>query len=347
MVLKISSILILLIANLFSYGQDHQFSQFYAAPLYLAPSFAGGTEGSRVVLNYRNQWTKIPGAFVTYAASFDHFFPRTNSGIGLIFFRDRAGSGALSQTSASLQYSHNIMINRNLFIKPALQFGYIQRAVDYTRLTFVDQMNSSLDEDEWNSITREAKNLARRVNNLDFATSALIYSNRFWFGLKADHLSSPSLSLLYAKNGGSDDDPSKIPLKITAFGGAKVSIRGKIGTYKEESLTFAFQYKSQEKYDQLDLGAYWLLRSIVIGIWYRGLPVKKYDIDFQNHDAMAVLLGYQLQDLKVGYSYDFTVSSLRNDNSGGSHEVSLIFEFNQNQKVRKKRRRVVVACPKF
>jgi hypothetical protein len=47
-------------------GQDYQFTQFYAAPVNLNPAFTGNTTQSRLVMNYRNQWTAIPGAFVTY-----------------------------------------------------------------------------------------------------------------------------------------------------------------------------------------------------------------------------------------------------------------------------------------
>ncbi len=39
--------------------QDPQFSQFYSSPLYLAPSFAGATDGGRGILNYRDQWPQL------------------------------------------------------------------------------------------------------------------------------------------------------------------------------------------------------------------------------------------------------------------------------------------------
>lgn len=36
-------------------AQTTQFSQFYASPTNLGPSFAGLTQGSRISLNYRDQ----------------------------------------------------------------------------------------------------------------------------------------------------------------------------------------------------------------------------------------------------------------------------------------------------
>lgn len=51
-------------------AQIIQFSQYYAAPLFLAPSYAGVCNGSRISANYRNQWPEI-GMFNTYAVAYD------------------------------------------------------------------------------------------------------------------------------------------------------------------------------------------------------------------------------------------------------------------------------------
>jgi hypothetical protein len=44
-------------------AQDPQYSQFYAAPLYLNPAFAGATGQNRIGINYRNQWPAIDANF--------------------------------------------------------------------------------------------------------------------------------------------------------------------------------------------------------------------------------------------------------------------------------------------
>ena len=82
-------------------AQDPQFSQFYANKMWLSPAFAGSAGGPRLALNYRNQWPRIPGNFITYAASFDMPFyfggrgrdPR--HGLGINLMSDQAGAGVL------------------------------------------------------------------------------------------------------------------------------------------------------------------------------------------------------------------------------------------------------------
>ncbi|MED5334688.1 MAG: type IX secretion system membrane protein PorP/SprF, partial [Bacteroidota bacterium] len=76
-------------------AQDAQLTQFYAAAPHLNPAFAGGTLENRVAFHYRNQWPGLPGRFVSYGASYDVFIPKINSGIGVIFSSDEAGTGAL------------------------------------------------------------------------------------------------------------------------------------------------------------------------------------------------------------------------------------------------------------
>jgi hypothetical protein len=51
-IIILTSILLLLSNK--GFGQDPQFSQFYASPLYLGAAFTGATPGSRYCLNFRN-----------------------------------------------------------------------------------------------------------------------------------------------------------------------------------------------------------------------------------------------------------------------------------------------------
>src|SRR5437667_6058984 len=80
-------------------AQDPQFSQFYAAPLYLKPAFAGSTQQARVGMNYRNQWPAIDANFSTISAYGDLYIEDKNSGVGALLTRDYVGIVGLQSIS--------------------------------------------------------------------------------------------------------------------------------------------------------------------------------------------------------------------------------------------------------
>ena len=104
-------------------------------------------------------------------------------------------------------------------------------------------------------------------------------------------------------------------------------------------------YKVQKQYDQLDLGAYWNHDPFTLGLWFRGMPVISKE-SLEKIDAVIVLVGYKIAYISFGYSYDFTISKLISS-TGGFHEIFLIYEFNQDAALKRKRKRVTISCPKF
>ena len=84
----------------FVQAQDPQYSQFYAAPLYLNPAFAGSAMAPRVNFNHRNQWPSLSANFVTSSLSADMYFDKYNSGVGAM----RHGYKGAFEMSATLDY---------------------------------------------------------------------------------------------------------------------------------------------------------------------------------------------------------------------------------------------------
>jgi type IX secretion system PorP/SprF family membrane protein len=307
-------------------GQDVQFTQFYANKLYLAPSFAGAVQEDRVSLIYRNQWPQLPGAFVTYSFSYDHFFSSFNSGIGFLFLRDLAGSGELSTTDFGVQYSYDIKINNWWHVRPGIHFLYMQTGLNFDKLLWNDQISPS-----GNTPTIEQPTLNSK-GDVDFASSVLAYSDRHWFGVTVDHMLKPKNSLY--------DTETSVPLKVSVFGGTQIFRKGRLLSPIAESLSMAFLFKTQDQYSQLDLGLYWYKEPIILGIWYRGIPFIGQE---KVGDAVCFLTGYKIDKFSIGYSYDFTISKLLSS-TGGAHEISLIYEF---KTTRQKKRRHMVPCPEF
>jgi len=103
---------------------------------------------------------------------------------------------------------------------------------------------------------------------------------------------------------------------------------------------------SQQQFDQLDFGFYYEFSPVILGLWYRGLPMKSNNYGYINHDAVAVLLGFQAARYKFGYSYDVTVSKLGIGSSAGSHEISLVYQWSSRHNQRSKKIRIM-PCAKF
>ena len=309
-------------------SQDPRFSQFYANPLYLAPSFAGATEENRLVMNYRNQWPAIPGVFLTYSFSYDRAFPSFNSGVGVLVTHDRAGSGRLSNTNIGILYSYDIQINKLLHVRPGIIFKYTQTGLDFWRLVFNDQItpggtNPGIEQPPFENAA-----------DIDFGTSVLGYTDKLWLGVTVDHLLRPNRSLY--------GEESRVPIKVSVYGGAQIIRKGRLLKPIEESLSLAFNFEAQAQFTQLDFGLYWYKNPLVFGFWYRGLA--GFSGGGFDRDALIVLVGYKTKQLHIGYSYDFTISSLLGS-TGGSHEVSVMYEFKSNKK--RKRKIHAIPCPEF
>lgn len=157
------------------------------------------------------------------------------------------------------------------------------------------------------------------------------------------HMNEPNQSLL---NQGIE---SKLPRKISAQAGYRIPLGTAISNrYGSEDFTAAIHYKSQGRYDQFDLGGYYTHEPFVFGVWYRGIPgLKSYEPGYQNNDAVILLVGFSVpdKDFRMGYSYDVTVSRLA-ANTGGAHEISLVYEF-ASKRQKRRNRRFLAPCAKF
>lgn len=314
-------------------AQDPHFTQFYAAPTYLSPAFAGTTVQNRFALQFRDQWPSIPGAFVSYNLAADQYLNGLNSGIGIIASRDQAGSGALSSTSFALQYAYEIKLKHKVFLRPALQIGYVNRAVNYSKLIFNDQLSRGGDVATYEYYD------GRKVGYSDLGSGLLFFTSKMWFGVALQHMNEPNQSLL--------EGESAVPRQFNLHGGYRFKLRsGGMVRKDPQSIVAAFNYRAQGKFDQLDIGGYYERDPVFAGLWYRGLPVKSYKAGYANNDAIAVMAGFKVGDWRFGYSYDITISRLAM-NSGGAHEITTILELADKRKKKSMSRRRVVPCAKF
>jgi len=311
-----------------SFGQDPTFSQFYANALYLSPSFTGATSQYRFALNYRDQWPAVPGVFHTYSISFDKALTNFNSGIGVIATYDVAGSGNLSTTNIGLLYSYDFNVNKEWHIRPGVNFKFYYLGLDINKLVFNSQITGSGTSP---AVTPPPFD---KVADVDFATSALVYNERIWAGFTLDHLLKPKTSFY--------GDEATVPVKFNFYGGAQILKKTRLKQKMQDVLSVAINFQKQGKFYQSDLGLYYYKEPLIFGVWYRGIPFTT----SQAGDAIIGLIGIKTSQLHIGYSYDFKISNLIGS-TGGAHEISLVYEFNNLSLGQLKKRIRAIPCPEF
>lgn len=333
-------------------AQDPQFSQFYAAPLYLNPAMAGSSGQARAGINYRNQWPAIDANFTTTSVFFDYYIADKRSGVGFILTQDREGLAGLRSLSVGLQYSYELRITDKLGFTPGFQAAFYTRDVNFSKLTFGDQYDPTTGN-FINPQTAEQFNSDFQKNFFDLSVGGLLFTPTSWLGVTVNHLTQPNQSII--------DEDAPLPMKFSVHGGVKIRMRPGVvgsGVYarsSERSVSPAFQYRHQGEFDQLDLGLYFTLEPLVLGTWYRGVPYKKVD-DIQNNESIVFLIGFtkiggrdkngNRDGLTIGYSFDYTISEL-GIGSGGAHEFSLVYTWPMRNPRKPPPDKMVIPCPDF
>src|SRR5690242_10079241 len=113
-------------------AQDIHFSQFYEAPLYRNPAFAGIVNGDiRVQAIFRSQWNSFVNAYKTGSLNAEYKMPVGKGEdfvtSGFESFFDRAGSADLTTTifTPVLNYHKSLSNERNMYLSAAFMGGIV------------------------------------------------------------------------------------------------------------------------------------------------------------------------------------------------------------------------------
>ncbi|WP_317898031.1 PorP/SprF family type IX secretion system membrane protein [Aurantibacillus circumpalustris] len=329
---KIITISFILFQLQFVVAQDIQFTQFYSAPMYLNPAFAGANACSKITLIYRNQWPGISSVYKSQLLSIDHGIKNSNVGIGLTFGRDEAGAGDLTTTIINPVISYQAKINKTSAIRFGLQPGFGFKKVNVNNLVFGDQIYRG-----GNVSTVES--LGQKKSYFDLAVGAIYINSNYWAGISANHLTVPNESFY-------NNPFNKLPIKYSVHAGAKFDLSKDEKERRDKKyISPAINYRAEGKYDQIDIGFYFSKHIFTTGLWYRGIPgLKSYKKGYANNDAIAIILGIQTERISIGYSYDLTISNLSTV-SKGAHEITMSFQLCNPKK--RKTKLVLISCPKF
>jgi type IX secretion system PorP/SprF family membrane protein len=296
-------------SSLAANSQDPLTSQPMSTFTEINPSFMGKDSSNTAYFNYRNQWPSIQGTYLTSRFGYHHYLSRTNGYIGISLMRDDAGSGTLTTTNLALNYAQNIKIKKVL-IKAGVKAGYYQKVLDWSKLTFGDQIDQELGFISSTSQTRRGQ---QGITHLDFSAGTSIYWKGFTVGGAVFHLTGSNSSF--------GDGQSDLLPELFTFQLAK-TMTIQVSKYELDVSPY-INYRNQRDFQSTEIGLLTSYRWIVLGFSYR------------HADAINTIGGINTKYVCVIYSYDHTLSALAGS-TGGAHEISLIFHpFKKRKKAHK------------
>ncbi len=308
-------------------AQDPHFSQFYANPLYTNPALAGTAVCPRFSLSYRDQWPAL-GAFKTFSASYDQYFDALSGGIGVMVMSD-AQSDYYRTNTAALIYSLRLKLTRDIFLNLAAQASVTNRSLDWDELSFPDMIDPRYGF-IYSTMADRPDDLSHTY--VDFAAGLVAYGENWYVGASVANLTRPNDGFI---------SYNRIPMRFTAHGGVRLNLsRDKRRTnafFGAPIITPNVIYSYQGDFQMLNYGLYLDWSPFIVGTWFRQ------SISFDNADALVLLFGLQYENMKIGYSYDITVSELSNA-SGGAHEITLGVQLPCPEKRKKIK---PIKCPSF
>lgn len=299
-------------------AQDIHFSQFWTSPLLLNPANAGFFDGNyRGGLNYRNQYRSFTDPFVTSSAFADMKYPKEvlgkgKIGFGLSLFSDRTGTSFLTTNSVGTSIA---------YMKPFKEgqhtagVGFsataVQKRFDYEKLKFPVQYDGP-------------QYLADEPNGESFTNNPLTYPDfqaglihNFILNKKTSFTSDAAMHHLTKPKESFRNENNQLNRRLTITSTARYIFNEKMILYP------GIFFMSQSKAKEINIGSnirYQLKKNelknsaFTAGAWYR------------TGDAFFLVTGFEYNNYHFGFSYDATISSLKNANKTiGAFEVSIIY----------------------
>ncbi len=323
------------LANLFS--QDLEMSQYFAAPLQLNPALAGISYGPRITVNYRNEWSGLGdgfnGGFTTYMAGYDMHIDPLRGGFGVLFVADQIANGLYGNYKASLMYSQQIKFNNKMALKIGLEGSYIHSAIKWNELLWSDMINPLTGF--YNNVnipnpTGEANPARTSTNSGEMAAGAVFFTEKLYVGFAVNNL-------LMHKESFTDKSAINTPMNFVFHLGANLPVHHRnelrYNIWVSPNVLFVNQGNAYQAEGTFLAG----ISYFYFGLGYRNV--------IRNSDAVIGYLGFKKGKVRIGYSYDATISKLAG-NTAGTHEISFTFNWTgDDNSLNPKKNKGYVPCP--
>ena len=299
------------------FAQDIHFSMYNEAPVAVNPALIAVNYDTRVIANYRTQWSAVAGsaskAYSTYGVTAEqaihHLKLKKNYfGIGLNMFVDKAGDAKLTSILPNLGISYVTTVSKFGKLSAGIQGGFLYRTIDVSALRWDSQFNGYAYDPSLSSgeTTPHSSIVSFDMGggvNFHYAKSERYISAqdgaKFDIGASAYHYQIPSNSFF--------TPTEKLYTKYAFYANADIGIRSagiaivpsimymKQGPSTEitPGLMFKFIIEDQATYTNIKNAS-----AISIGAYYRV------------GDALIPTVLYQKNKLAIGIAYDINLSQL-------------------------------------
>src|SRR5487761_1944325 len=306
-------------------AQDLHFSQFFNNPLLTNPANTGFIPDAdyRLGASYRNQYSNVMSVpYKTMSVFGDAQVFRNKiengwMGIGGVILYDVAGTGSLTSTKAYASIAYHQELGFSSLLTAGFNVGWANKRIDQSKLTYPDQFDGKFfDGTLPTSVVLVNNNISYfdlqvGMNYAYFPTKD-VYINA---GYSIHHVNQPTET--FFENSGDN----KISMRHIAF------INGIFRMTDKVIINPNVYYTTQASSSELELGliaAYNLSehgeKQLIGGLYYR------------YQDAVIPMVGLEINNIRFTFSYDVTVSSLKNFNhSFGANEFNILQKGFYNQ----------------
>ncbi len=318
-------------------AQDLHFSQFFNSPLSTNPANTGFIPDAdyRIGAHFRNQWSSILASpYKTVSLYGDaqvlrNKFDNGWLGLGGLILSDEAGSGGLRSTKIYGSVAYHQMLGLASLLTAGFNVGWANKRIDQSKLKFPDQFDGKFFDGTLGTAVTLTNNsssyfdLQAGVNYAYFPTEKT-YINA---GYSIQHVNRP-VETFFDQSA----DSNRIAMRHIGFLNAMLKVDDRViispgAYYTMQAKSSSFMLGLSANYDLGGGGE----KQLIGGIYYRA------------GDAAIGVIGFEIKNIRFTFSYDATVSGLRNfNNSYGAQEFNLMKKGFYNETGSRQ-----VLCPSF
>jgi type IX secretion system PorP/SprF family membrane protein len=289
---------------------DIMLTQQWLSRVNMNPAATGNSESIDIYVLARRQWDGFDNAPETGVLNVHSYFHRIQSGLGLTATYDKIGVGT-SMINAKIAYAYHVNLGEKWLLSLGLSGGIIQQQ-------FKPNDHYVIPGQDDGYLLQSASKL-----NPDVDFGIELNSRRFQFGASVTHLLNvANLSML---------EGSQIVQQYHAY----ASYKQPLGENFDLMLGVRGTNFDSSPFVDVNLTGI-LLKNYWLGVAYRPQQLS----DPLNAQTVAAMVGVQIAFVRVGYSFDYSLGSVRNI-ARNSHEIMLSFKIN------KPKRQIHTKSPRF